>query len=134
MVELAGEGAFVFGRPVYAVGGWDASVGHGVRKRNVELCKHVARRQRHLCQIRGIPSAENDPSIVRFVPQLVNHLGQLIHPLARVIRFRIHVLGAEMPPLKAVYGSQVPDFAVRETHAVEELTAAVAIPDFDAGS
>ena len=102
------------------------------RKRNVKLRKHMTRRQGHLAQIRRVPRAQDDPPVVRLVLQLVNDLRQLIDPLARVIRLRIHVLGAEMPPLETIDGSQVSDFSVREADAVEVLAAAVAVPDLDA--
>ena len=103
-----------------------------LRKRNVELCKHVTRRQRHLPKIGRVPRAQDDSPIVRLVLQLVNDLCQLIDPLARVIRLRVHVVGAEMPPLETIDGSQISYFSVGEADAVEVLTAAVAVPDLDA--
>ena len=38
-----------------------------------------------------------------------------------------------MPPLEAVDGAQVADFAVGKTDAVEKLAGAVTVPYFDAG-
>ena len=74
----------------------------GPRERDIELGKHVTRRQRHLLQIRHIPRAENDPPIPRIIPQLPDYLRQLIDSLPRIIRFCIHVLGPKMPPLESI--------------------------------
>ena len=102
------------------------------RKRNVELCKHVTRGQCHLPKIRGIPRTQYDPPIIWFVLQLINDLCQLIDSLASVIRLRVHILGAEMPPLETIDRSQISYFSVRKAHAIEVLAAAVAVPDLDA--
>lgn len=101
--------------------------------RHVELCKHMTWRQSHLLQIRRIPRAQDDPPIVRIIPQLLHHLRQLIDALPRVIRPRIHILGAEVAPLEAIHGAQIADLAVRQPHRVEVLAGAVAVPDLDAG-
>lgn len=103
------------------------------RKRHVELGKHMTRRQRHLAQIPRVPRTQDDPSVIGPMLQLINHLRQLIHPLPRIIRPGVHILGAEMAPLEAVDGTEVTDGAVGETDAVEVFAAAVAVPDFDPG-
>lgn len=93
----------------------------------------MTRRQRHLPQIRRIPRTQYDPSVIRPVLQLINDFRQLIHSPARVIRLRIHILGAEMPPLETVDRSQISDFPVRQADAIEVFAAAVAVPDLDTG-
>lgn len=61
----------------------------------------------------------------------MDNLRELVHPLPRIIRLSIDVLGAKVPPLETVHGAQVADFAVREADLVEELARAVAVPDLD---
>jgi hypothetical protein len=62
----------------------------------------------------------------------VDHLRQLIHTLARIVRRGIDVLCAEVPLLEPVHGTQVPDCVVRQPHRVEELSRPISVPDLDA--
>jgi hypothetical protein len=62
----------------------------------------------------------------------VDHLRQLIHTLARIVRRGIDVLSAEVPLLEPVHGTQVPDCVVRQPHRVEELSRPISVPDLDA--
>lgn len=101
------------------------------RVRHVELRKHVARRQRHDLEVLGVPRAHDDAPVVGVRPQLVHHVGQLVDALTRVVRARVDVLGAKVPPLEPVHGAQVAHGAVGQAHAVQELARAVAVPDFD---
>lgn len=103
------------------------------RKRDVELGKHMTRRQRHLAQILRVPRTQDNPAVIGPMLQFRYHLRQLIHPLPRIIRLGVHILGPEMAPLEAVDGTEVADRAVGETDAVEVFAAAVAVPDFDPG-
>jgi hypothetical protein len=86
-------------------------------KRNVELCKHMTRWESHELQILRVPRTQNDPAIVRIVLQLVDHLRQLIHTLARIDRSGIDVLCAEVPLLEPVHGT---------------LSRLISVPDLDA--
>ena len=92
----------------------------------------MARGQGHLLQVRRVPRRQDDPPVIGVVLELVDDLGQLVDALPRVVRLRIDVLGAKVPPLKAVDGAQVADLAVGEADAVQELARPVAIPDLDA--
>jgi hypothetical protein len=38
-----------------------------------------------------------------------------------------------MPPLEAVDGTQITNFAVRKTHAVKKFSRPITIPNLDAG-
>jgi hypothetical protein len=58
---------------------------------------------------------------------------QLVNSLSGVICLGIHVLGTKVPPLEAVDGTKVADFAVGETEVVEEFARPIAVPDLDAG-
>ena len=64
-------------------------------------------RQRHQIQILRIPSAHNDPPVLRIVPNLINAIGQLIHALSRIVGMHVRILGAEMTPLEAVHRSEI---------------------------
>ena len=66
------------------------------------------------------------------MPQLANHVRQLIDALPGIICLGVFVLGAEVAPLEAVDGTEVAFFAVGEADAVKEGAGAVAVPDLDA--
>ena len=70
---------------------------------DVELVEHVAGRQRGGSG--RVPSVNNVSSRVRILLQTAQKIGDLIHPLIRSIA--VLVLGAEMPPQKAVNASGV---------------------------
>ncbi len=110
------------------LGGWRRAW-----ERNVKLGKHMARRQGHLPEIRRVPRAQDDSAVVRLVLQFFDHLSQLVNALARVVRLRIHILGSEVAPLKAVDGAEVSLRPISEADGVEVSTGAVAVPYFDAG-
>lgn len=99
---------------------------------NVELGKHVTGWQSHALKILWVPGAEDHSAVVGSVAQLVDDFGQLVDALAGVVCLGIDILGAKVPPLKAVDGAQVADVTVGEANAVEELAGAVAVPDLDA--
>lgn len=124
LVELAVQMALGLGLgvPVLASGVGD-----------VELGKHVARREDHLVHVGGVPGGKDQATVVRVGAQLVDNLGELVDSLARVVRLGVDVLGAKVPPLEAVHGAEVADLAVGEAQVVEELAGAVAVPDLDAG-
>jgi len=50
--------------------------------RHVELRKHVAGRQRHLVQRRGVPRRQDDAAVRGVVAQLVDDGGELVHASA----------------------------------------------------
>lgn len=100
---------------------------------DVKLGKHVARWEDHLLQIGGVPGRKDQTTIVWVGAQLVNNLGELVDSLARVVRLGVDVLGAKVPPLEAIHGTEVADLAVVEAEVVEELARAIAVPDLDAG-
>lgn len=100
---------------------------------DVELRKHVTRRQRHDLQVCGVPRTQNNATIVRCIAQLVNHLRQLVHALPSVIRLGVYVLSTEVPPLESVDRAEVTLRALCEPNAIEVAARAVAVPDLDAG-
>lgn len=100
---------------------------------NVELRKHVTRRKRHLLDIRWIPRTQNNPSIIRFILELIDDFSELVDALACVVFRMSLVFCAEMPPLETVDGAEFAFFVVRETDAVEVGAAAVSIPNLYAG-
>lgn len=99
---------------------------------DVELGKHVTRREGHLGQVGWVPGRQDDSAVVRARLELPDDLGQLIHALPRIVRLRIDVVGAKVAPLEPVDGAQVADIPVAQADAVEELARAVAVPDPDA--
>ena len=59
----------------------------------------------------------------------VDDLGQLVHPLPAVVGLHVHVLRPEVSPLEAVDRSEVSLLPLCQAEAVEELPAAVSVPD-----
>ena len=57
----------------------------------------------------------------------------MIDTLPRIIRLRIYILRAKMPPLEAIDRSQVPFFTVGKADAVEVFAGAISVPDFYPG-
>ena len=55
--------------------------------------------------------------------------GPVRADLAGVVRVHVDVLRPEVSPLEAVDGAQVPFLALRQADAVQELPAAVSVPD-----
>lgn len=99
---------------------------------DVELGEHMTRREGHLLEIGGVPGAHDDAAVEGVILQLVHDLGELVNALSRVVGFGVDVLGPEVAPLEPVHGTQIADLAVVQADLVEELTAAVAVPDLDA--
>lgn len=79
---------------------------------DVELGKHVARRESHFLDIGGVPGAEDDSAVVGFVFEFVNDFGQLIDALAGVVVGVAFVVGAKVAPLEAVDGAELAFFVV----------------------
>jgi len=79
---------------------------------DIELREHVTRRQRHLRNVRRIPRTQYHPPVERICLELLHDLRQLVNALARIVRLRVHVLGAKVPPLKAVDGAEVANVPV----------------------
>ena len=88
------------------------AVGH------VELREHVARRKSHLLECRRVPRREQDTPVRGVGFDLMDHLSQLVHPLVAIVRVTVCVLGAKVPPLEAVDGTQVALLAVLKPDAV----------------
>lgn len=103
----------------------------GPGERDVELSKHVARRQSHLLEICRIPRTQDDSAIVRLVLQFVDDVCQLVDTLTGIICLCVHIFGTEVSPLEAVDWSKVAFFTVAETDTVEVLATAIAVPDLD---
>mmetsp|Transcript_14914 Transcript_14914/g.39974 ORF Transcript_14914/g.39974 Transcript_14914/m.39974 type:complete len:295 (+) Transcript_14914:141-1025(+) len=99
---------------------------------HVELKKHVARRQCHLRDGVRVPCGHHHPSVVWIVLDGLNHLRKLVYTAAAIIRIAALVLGAEMTPLKAVYGPKIALPARVKAHFVEKGARAVAVPYMDA--
>lgn len=93
----------------------------------------MARRQDHKLEVLGVPSTKNHAAVVRVRAELVHDLGELVDALARVVCVAVGVFGAKVAPLEAVDGAQVAHLAVLQSQPVQELTAAVAVPDLDPG-
>lgn len=106
---------------------------HPWREGNIELRKHVARRERHLAQVGGIPGTHDDAPIKRCIHDLVDNILELIHTLAGIICLRIDVLRTEVSPLETIDGAEVAFFPVSQSNFVKEFPAAVSIPNFDSG-
>ena len=96
---------------------------------HVELDQAVAGRQGHLVQVRGVPGAHDDPPVVGFVLDPADDLSQLVHPLAAVVGVHVHVVSTEVSPLEAVDWPQVSLLPGCEAQTVQELSAAVPVPD-----
>ena len=96
---------------------------------NIELNQAVTGRQGHLVQVRGVPGAHDDPPIVGLGLDPVDDLSELVDPLAAVVGVHVHVLSTEVSPLKAVDWSQVSLLTGCEAQTVQELPAAVPVPD-----
>lgn len=104
------------------------------RKTDIELRKHVTRRQRHDLQIRRVPRAQDDASVIRRLLQLPHDVCELVDALSGVVRIGVYVGRAEVSPLEAVDGAKVALGARRESDAVEVGARAVAVPDLDPGA
>jgi hypothetical protein len=72
----------------------ELAVGH------VELAEHVARRERHLVQVRRVPRGEHDAPVLRAVLDLLDAVAELVHALARVVSVHVRVGRAEVSPLQ----------------------------------
>lgn len=79
-----------------------------------------------------VPCAEHNTPVGGVILNLVNDLHELVHALARIVVLAGTIVGAKVPPLEPIHGSQVAFPPVTETDAVEVLPAAVACPDVDA--
>lgn len=101
--------------------------------RDVELREHVTGRESHDFQIRGVPGAQNNATIIGRIAQLPDHIRELINALSRIICFGIDVTRAEVPPLEAIHGPEIALGAVGEANAVEVGAAGVGVPDLDSG-
>mmetsp|Transcript_59988 Transcript_59988/g.173730 ORF Transcript_59988/g.173730 Transcript_59988/m.173730 type:complete len:452 (+) Transcript_59988:330-1685(+) len=99
---------------------------------DVELAEHVARRQRHLPKVRRVPRGQQNSPVRRVFLDLADALRELIDALAGVVRVHVDILGAKVPPLKAIHRAQVHLLAVRQATLVEELPRAIPVPDVDA--
>jgi hypothetical protein len=75
-----------------------------------------------------VPSAEDDPSVRRVMSDLVNHLLELIDPLARIIVLARPVLRPEMPPLEPIHGSQVAFASMAQPDFIKVLSRPIALP------
>merc|ERR1719495_1477234 len=95
----------------------------------IELDQAMAGRQGHLVQVCWVPGAHEDATVVRLCPDQVNDIGQLVNSLATVVSVHVHILGAKVPPLESIDGSQVPLLPVIETHTVQEGPTTVSVPD-----
>ena len=93
----------------------------------------MARRERHLLEVRRIPRAEDNAAIVWICLELMNYLGKLVNALVGVVFLRVNIFGAKVSPLKTIDGPQISNFAVSEALLVQELTRAVAVPNLDTG-
>jgi hypothetical protein len=65
----------------------------------VELAEHMARRERHLVQVRGVPGSQHDAAVLGRLFDLLDAVQQLVHALAGVVRVHVLVLRAEVAPL-----------------------------------
>lgn len=77
-----------------------------------------------------IPGTDDDPPAVWLLFDLINHFGQLIHPLSRVVRVRSLVFCPEVSPLEPVDWAEVTFLSGMEAALVEELARPVRVPDF----
>ena len=98
---------------------------------NIELCKDVARRQRHIFESRRVPGRHDDSSALRLVLNRLNNLRELVHALIRVVIVHGLVGGAKVPPLESVNGPQVPLLTVLQSDFVEEFSGSISVPNLD---
>lgn len=106
--------------------------GRSGREGDVELSKHVTRRQGHLLQVGRVPGTEDDASIVGAVAELVDDVGELVDALAGVVGTSTSILGSKVAPLEAVHGAEIAGLALRQADAVQVRPAPVPVPDPDA--
>lgn len=99
---------------------------------NVELGKDVARGQRHLAQIGGIPGAHDVPATGGVGSERLDDLLQLVHSLAGIVCGCTLVGGSEVSPLEAVDRPQVSFGASLLADAVQVLATAVSVPNVHA--
>ena len=99
---------------------------------NVELGKHVARRQGHVGQGGRVPGGQHDAPVGRVVLQQAHHLSQLVHALPAVVGVAVGVGRPKVAPLEAVDGAQVALLPVPQPGSVQERARPVAVPDADA--
>ena len=104
-----------------------------IRIADEELRKHVTRRQGHFRQVCRVPGAEDDPTVVGSVFELVDHSRKLVDASASIALLSTEILCAEMSPLEAIDGSEVAFGTMRESDAVEVGAGTIAVPDLDAG-
>ena len=64
-----------------------------------------------------------------YVCLLLAYLGQLVHSFPTVVGMHVPVLSPEMTPLVPVHRSEVANFAVGQSAAVQELARSIAVPD-----
>ena len=90
--------------------------------RDEELREHVARREGHLVrplERAGVPGGQDDASVRRLRFDRLDHLGELVVALPRVVGVHGGVVGAKVAPLEPVHGAEVHLLSVREADGVE---------------
>ena len=76
---------------------------------DVELEQAVARRQRHLVDVRRIPGADDQPARIRIAPDHVDHIGDLVDGAAVGRRPGSPLLAIDRTELAVLVGPLVPD-------------------------
>jgi hypothetical protein len=91
----------------------------------------MAGRESHLVQLTGVPCRhDNSPGRPLFrILKAVNNILELVDTFAAIVSLTIGVCSIEVPPLMPVHRSQIVFSKVIETPRVQELSAAIAIPN-----
>jgi len=71
---------------------------------DIELAEHVAWGECHDAEVRRVPSAEEDTTIVGVCLDGVNNLSELVHSLPRVVGVHVRVFCSEVTPLGSTRG------------------------------
>ena len=83
-------------------------------------------------KVRRIPSTHDHAPVIRVVLNGRNEFRELIKTFALVVRMHVLIFRSKVSPLKTIYWAQIPLLTMRQSKIVEEISAAILVPYFDA--